>query len=243
MNDSGATVWGPEILTLRDKVCFLPDVAARLGSTVWGLAAYCGGKRGRPLSPEVDLDPPETVWTTNAEVRSLEVLGHEFYAHSLRTWCFGLALAQIDGAELDRELFYVAALLHDIGLRKPVADRCFTVAGAEAAESLAPADTPTQDVERVRSAILAHIDITTPADPLAHYLQAGSLLDVAGSRISEVDPRFLRQTCQQWIRVGFPGTCRSRWREECRRFPRGRAAYARCPGGLLLGTRLNALPS
>jgi hypothetical protein len=219
----------------------LPVAAARLGSTVWGLAAYCAGKRGRPLSPAVVVDPPVTAWTTSAEVRSLEVLGHEFYAHSLRTWAFGLALAHVDGAHLDRELFYVAALLHDVGLRKPIAGRCFTVAGAEAAGALAPAQTPTDRVEQVQSAILAHIDVRPPADPLPHYLQAGSLLDVAGARISEVDQTFLDEICIRWSRAGFPEECRCLWRRECRRFPRGRAAYARRPGCLLPATRLNAL--
>jgi hypothetical protein len=44
-------------------------------------------------------------------------------AHSYRTWMFGTALAR---EELDRELFYCAALVHDWGATKPVAGEDFT---------------------------------------------------------------------------------------------------------------------
>jgi hypothetical protein len=233
------TAWGPETLSVRDKVCFLPDVAARLGSTLLGLAAYRLGKRGPSLSP--NMDPPPTAWATTAESHSRDVLWPEFYDHSLRTWCFGLALAQADGVVLDKELFYVAAMLHDIGLRKPIADRCFTYAGAEAAESTAPPRTPRAGIEQVKTAILAHIDIRVPKNPLGHYLQAGSLLDLAGTRITAVDPRILSEACTKWSRANFSETCRSLWLQECRRFPHGRAAYARRPGCLLLATHLNPL--
>ena len=233
------TTWGPETLSLRDKVCFLPDVAARLGSTLLGLAAYGLGKRGS--SQSLNLVPPQKAWATTAESYSRDVLGPVFYDHSLRTWCFGLALAQADGVALDDELFYVAAMLHDIGLRKPIADRCFTYAGAEAAESTAPPRTPPAEIEQVKTAILAHIDIRAPKDPLGHYLQAGSLLDLAGTRITSVDPRILRDACCTWSRANFPEMCRSLWLQECQRFPHGRAAYARRPGCLLLATRLNPL--
>lgn len=183
---------------------------------------------------------PDVVARLISTARALAA--YQFYAHSVRTWRFGLALARIDDADVDEDLLYVAAMLHDVGLRAPVAGRCFTLAGAEAAKSLAPAQTPSEHVEQVQLAILAHIDIRRPADPLGRYLQAGSLLDVAGTRISEVDRDFLTEVCDRSSRAGFPEECRFLWRGECRRFPHGRAAYARRPGGLLLATRLNPLP-
>lgn len=232
-----------EVLNWQDRIELLPHVAARLGSTLWTVAAYRLGHRGPYLPGEVDCDPPTTTWAMRADTRARTTLGDEFYNHWLRAWCFGIALARADKAnDLDPKLLYVAAMLHDIGLQEPVADRCFTHAGALAAKQTAPADTPLEDVERVQSAIVAHADIRRPSEPLSRYLQEGSLLDVAGTRITKLDPGTLSQACLRWSRTGFPGSCRTLWREECRRFPQGRAAYARCPGGLLLGTRLNPLP-
>ncbi len=53
--------------------------------------------------------------------------------HSYRTWMFGLALAAVDRIELDRELFYCAALVHDYGIAEPTLGRDFTLGGAECA--------------------------------------------------------------------------------------------------------------
>ena len=60
--------------------------------------------------------------------------------HSYRTWMFGLALAALDRAEIDRELFYCAALLHDYGIAEPTPGRDFTLGGAD--RLLACADRP-----------------------------------------------------------------------------------------------------
>ena len=45
-----------------------------------------------------------------------------------RTWMYGLALAALDREELDRELFYCAALVHDFGISRRVEGRDFTLA-------------------------------------------------------------------------------------------------------------------
>ena len=233
--------FGSGTLSRRDKVSLLPHVALRLASTLTGVAAYRLGRRGSVLTPEPSLDPPQSAWAAEATSRGRAVLGDELYDHSLRTWSFGLALSRAEHVDLDPELFFVAAMLHDIGLRAPVAGRCFTYAGAQAAESTAPAHTPSDRVEQVMAAIIAHIEIREPVEPLGRYLQAGSLLDVAGGHIAEIDPTVLAEAGRHWSRNGFPDAFRSLWRQECRRFPRGRAAYARRPGGLLLGSHLNPL--
>jgi hypothetical protein len=41
-------------------------------------------------------------------------------AHGYRTWMIGDALARHDGVAIDRELFYVASLLHDSGMMRQV---------------------------------------------------------------------------------------------------------------------------
>src|SRR6516165_7469798 len=59
--------------------------------------------------------------------------------HSYRTWLYGVAVAALDRRELDRELFYCAALLHDYGIVPSVAGRDFTLGGADRALACAAA--------------------------------------------------------------------------------------------------------
>ncbi|TCC04327.1 HD domain-containing protein [Kribbella soli] len=227
-----------EVLSTKDRVRLLPTVMGRLASTTVELAAYRLGKRG--METAILPAPKPTPWTSSAADLGQDILSRGFLEHSVRTWRFGMALARADGADLDPELFYVAAMLHDIGLFRPLAGRCFTAAGVAAVRETAPTGTPVRRIEEVEAAIFEHLEIRRPQATLSCYLQAGSLLDVAGTRITALGPQFVRAACEH--RAGFPAACRDVWRAECRRFPKGRAAYARCPGGLLIGTRLNPLP-
>lgn len=227
-----------EVLGFTDKVRLLPVVVARLTCTVVELGVYSLGKRGPELSSVPVLRA--TVWTAAADEVANDALGKQFLAHSERVWLFGMALARVKRVTVDPELFYVAAMLHDVGLRKPLPDRCFTAAGVEAVRATAPRGTADDDIRQVERAIFEHVAIRRPKALLSRCLQAGSLLDVAGTGITKLGPEFTRDVCKH--RAGFPEECRTAWRAESQRFPDGRAAYARCPGGLLIGTRLNRLP-
>lgn len=227
-----------EVLSFSDKVCLLPVAVVRMACSVGELGAYWLGKRGPELLPAPV--PRATDWTRAADELAEDVLGEQFLAHSRRVWVFGMALAHLDRVALKPELFYVAAMLHDVGLREPLPDRCFTVAGADAARATAPEGTAAADIKQVERAIFEHVAIRKPKALLSRYLQAGSLLDVAGPGISKLGREFTREVCKN--RAGFPEECRTAWRAESRRFPDGRAAYARCPGGLLIATRFNPLP-
>ncbi|WP_329005303.1 HD domain-containing protein [Kribbella sp. NBC_00709] len=231
-----------EILSTKDKVRLLPTALGRLVTTTAELAAYRLGRRGSALPSQVVIKPPDAGWGAEAEMVARASLGRGFLEHSVRTWWFGMALASADRAQatVDPDLLFVAAMLHDIGLFRPLDGRCFTAAGVAAVRHTAPVGTASSAIAEVEAAIYEHIEIKKPTKPLSYYLQAGSLLDVAGTRITKVDPAIVEQVCKG--RTGFPSVCRSAWRAECRRFPGGRAAYARCPGGLLMGTRLNPLP-
>jgi hypothetical protein len=116
--------------------------------------------------------------------------------HSERTWRFGLALAHRDAVTLDSEPFYLAAMAHDLGLAERILrpagaepfTACFTIAGARAAIDVARRTGLASANLRsgvVADAIVNHI---TPGldlevdDPLAVYLQRGSLLDLTGQR-------------------------------------------------------------
>jgi hypothetical protein len=107
-------------------------------------------------------------------------------AHSYRAWAYGRALACLDGAGLDDRLFYLACLLHDYGLEHPQAGEDFTLRSAERAlRCIRELDRPEQDERVVADAITLHVTpgLRPEGDAIAgYYIQAGSLLDLAGSR-------------------------------------------------------------
>jgi hypothetical protein len=87
--------------------------------------------RRNPRAGEVDVAsfmPPDSRLAREAEA-ACEEQPPSIAAHSYRTWMYGLALAAVDRIELDRELFYCAALVHDYGIAPPVAGRDFTCSG------------------------------------------------------------------------------------------------------------------
>ena len=126
-------------LTSADRVRFLAPI---LRTTV----QYTAGRLRMALGllpPRVgtlDLDRlvlPDSKLADDALRECRETLTPSMQNHSLRTFVFGLALANLDGVRLDVEHLYVASLLHDIALETPTPGRCFAVVGAERALAIA----------------------------------------------------------------------------------------------------------
>ncbi len=84
------------------------------------------------------FEPPDSRLAREAEAACAEQ-PKAIAGHSYRTWMYGLALAALDGAALDRELFYCAALVHDFGISPSVPGRDFTLGGADRALASAAA--------------------------------------------------------------------------------------------------------
>jgi hypothetical protein len=104
--------------------------------------------------------------------------------HSVRSFCWGVAIAGAEGWSFDRRILWTAALLHDRGLTRIRRDRdCFEVAGgAFARRFLERAGLPAADAERVDRAIVLHMQ---PRVTLAHgvesvLLDRATAIDVRG---------------------------------------------------------------
>lgn len=198
------------------------------------------------------LVPPETDWVLAAREVAERKLTCHWFLHSERTWQFATALAARDHQraaangkptpEVDPELLYVAALLHDTGLLSDDRKRCFAVVGATNALSTArKVGADRASAKLVAQAICSHISVN-PGNQLGEYVQAGSLLDLIGSRAWHLGPALVKKVCDEWPRAGFPAELRTRWARESSLFPHGRAAFARWPGGLSLATYVAPLP-
>ena len=111
-------------------------------------------------------------------------------AHSIRSYCWGVAIAAGEGWSFDRRLLWVSSLLHDLGLaRLPRNTMCFEVEGAEIARRLLERlGLPPADADRAAIAIILHMRAgVTLADGVeAVLLDRATGVDVRGDGIEAV---------------------------------------------------------
>src|ERR1700691_4623365 len=167
----------------------------------------------------VDLNTfevPDSLFAREAEQACAE-LPEALVGHSYRTWLFGRALAAVDRRELDLELFYCGALLHDHGIAQPTAERDFTLGGGDPALVCATG---------------AGVD-----GALGCYLQWGAMVDGAGLRIWDVAPANVSEVLRRHPRVDFKRQLVAMMRAEAAAVPWGRfGLLMRC--GLPLAVRM-----
>ncbi|MGI9602209.1 MAG: HD domain-containing protein [Acidimicrobiales bacterium] len=206
-----------------------------LGSIVWGQGLAIVGRvrlaTGR-VPESIDgqdqlLQPPDSALAREAEEACAEQR-QEVIGHSYRTWIYGRALALVDGVELDDELFYVGALLHDAGLGPSVPGEDFTLrSGQAAAECLRHHNYKPGDVDLVRDAISAHItpgaELATDG-PLGFYIQAGAVLDLGGLRAWDLPRALLDEAQREHSRSGVTPVIVELIGAEAEAVPEGRFA-------------------
>jgi hypothetical protein len=246
---------GVEVIGWREFAGLLDDSLMKQVGYASGLVGYgvrCLLRRTDGGAASVLPVPPPTDWARVARKVACETMDAHWVAHSERTWLFATALASRDMQravakgkpfeKVDAEQLHVASLLHDTGLLVADRTKCFAVTGAANAWSTAEeAGVDDASVKVVAEAISSHISIK-PGNQLGRYVQAGSLLDGIGDRVWHLDRAMMEKVCEKWPRTGFPAELRRRWTQECSLFPNGRAAFARCPGGITLATYLAPLP-
>jgi hypothetical protein len=154
---------------------------------------------------------------------------------------FGRALAAVDGNQVDDELFYSGALLHDYGIVAPTADRDFTLGSIERMFSCAnAAGLDDERAELLADGICVH---TTPGvrvdtdGTIGCYLQWGAMVDGAGLRIWDIAPRNVEEVLRRYPRGDFKQELVGMMRAEAAAVPRGRfGLLIRC--GLPLAVRM-----
>ena len=218
-------------LTAAEKRAMVPAVVAAQMRNVAGrlaMAAHVNHGRRRALDLE-RLTPPTTTLTRVAEAHAEARLGPVILNHSRRTYAFAAALGTVDQVEVDHELLYTAALLHDVALPNgagPGID--FTVASAAMARQIADdVGLPSTAAETVASAITLHYspDVSLADGPVAYLLSAGAALDVIGLRAWDLPPSAVAAIVDHHPRGGMKREFGRVFREEAARVPRGRALY------------------
>jgi hypothetical protein len=196
---------------------------------------------GRHLSlPAARLTPPDSVLTRAAEEAARRVLPAPLLNHSYRTYAFGRALGEVEGTEVDTELLFAGALLHDTGLVNPVGHADFTLASSRLAREVAEqVGLPTAATDTLLTAITMHYTpgVTAEAGPVAYLLSAGAAVDVVGLRSWQLPTATIAEAVHAHPRSGFKGVFTEAFRQEAARVPQGRAQLLLRYGALAAAIR------
>ncbi|TDP43145.1 HD domain-containing protein [Nocardia ignorata] len=189
------------------------------------------GRRGTGRVEDVRL--PDTRLAREAELHAREELSDALLAHSFRTYFFGRALADLDGAEYDDEIAYVSCLLHDIALEKPTPGRCFAVVGGESAVGLARRHGASAErAAIIGAAIAAHLTPGVAADlgDPGGFVSAGASVDVLGDRLADLDPRWVGELLARHPRHQLKKHLAAVFAAEAAAVPEGRVAWLTSTG-------------
>ena len=127
--------------------------------------------------------------------------------HLHRTWWFSEFIGKRRGLKYDRELLYLASIMHDLGLTEEFsADQRFEVDGADAASRfLIEHGYPEEKAEIVWDAIALHSSagIADRKQPEVALLHFGAHVDVFGLRLDEITPALVDETLALYPRIGM----------------------------------------
>lgn len=143
--------------------------------------------------------------------------------HCFRSYAWGALLALVDDVRFDAELFYVASLLHDLGLTERYdTGRCFESDSAEAARDLLTS--MGWDEGRTRTAadaIYLHMhDLPENPTSEALLLTLGTSADVSGSRALDIPSAQRDVVLQLFPRLGFKAHFTELFEDQAARKPR-----------------------
>ena len=151
---------------------------------------------------------PDSELTKKATQLVAEVSPKVLYHHCVRTYLFGELLGKRDGLKYDRELLYLSAVMHDLGLteRFDSGEQRFEVDGADAAQAFVlEHGLSAEKAEIVWDAIALHtsIGIASRKQPEIALVHLGAGADVFGMRLEEIDPETIERVIDAYPRLGW----------------------------------------
>jgi hypothetical protein len=150
---------------------------------------------------------PDTAMVRDAMDLSRSLLEPFLFNHVMRSWLFGIVLAESVAIAPDDELLAVAAILHDLGLTdRYAAENRFEVDGANAARTfLSDRGISTRQIQLVWDAIALH---TTPTlalhkEPEVVMTHSGIAVDVLGAGLDRIPKGKQRAILSEFPRLAF----------------------------------------
>lgn len=177
-----------------------------------------------------DLTPPNTSLTRDATQLWHDTAPAWLTGHGHRTWYYAAALDQMWGAAADRELLYVACLLHDLGLTSRYAPNdthpCFAVSGAHGARPVVAAHRNEHDADTVFEAIAMHLNLRIDHDgPVQRLVPAGTLVDVTGLRLQHIPAGLTAAINHHFPRASFGTQLADTFGDVADRYPSTRCGW------------------
>lgn len=163
--------------------------------------------------------------------------------HCLRSYLWGVALADVESLAYDAELLFVSAALHDLGLvADPDSDAPFEeVSGAAAHAFARDHGWPMPRAASAESAIVLHVapEVTLDDGVEAYLLWHATSVDVAGRRLDELPAAVVRHVVSAYPWLDFTHHFGGLFAHQARHQPASRAGHL-VDAGLL--QRLAACP-
>jgi hypothetical protein len=223
------------------------EIDGRHGFLVRRLATVAspGARLGSGTDVRVaELRPPDTLATRAAR----EVVAHysssALVNHCERAYLWSAALGELTGAVYDRELLYVASMLHDLGLmpafdnyRAPFEDAGGDVGWVFAAGTGWPPERRT----RVKDIIIRHMwrEVDPSLDIEGHLLCEGTGLDISGRNANTWPAALRAEVVERFPRLDLVAQFLGAFHDQAERKP-GCAAAAAIAAGL--AERITANP-
>lgn len=149
---------------------------------------------------------PDSRLAKQATQLVFEISPEFLYNHCMRTYAFGDALGRKYGLKYDQELFYLGAVLHDVGLTEHVCRKhSFEHEGADHAEKFLSSHGISQDkIDIVREAIILHTsEIAAEKQPEIALVHFGAGMDILGLRAEDISEEIVRSVLESYPRLGF----------------------------------------
>jgi len=215
-------------LTVAERRALLRPLARTHAQNAVGrLRLAVGLYPGRKASlPSRILASPSSVLTRAAEECAQRVLTTPLLNHSYRTYVFSRALGELENTDVDTELLFASALLHDTGLVNPTGTADFTLTSAGMARQVAEqVGLSPEATDTLLTAITMHYTpgVTADVGPVAYLLAAGAAVDVVGLRSWELPRTTIAEVVRAHPRAGFKPVFTEAFRQEAARVPEGRA--------------------
>jgi hypothetical protein len=161
-----------------------------------------------PIPREVaGVELPDSKLARDATDYVRELSAPIVFNHVLRTYVFGTLLGRAMNLKFDGELFYLGAVLHDLGqTERFMGKQRFEVDGADAAaEFLQDKGVPKESIEVVWDAIALHTSggIVERKRPEIALVSAGAGADVCGFGIDQLPRDAVAQVIAVFPRPGF----------------------------------------
>jgi len=153
-----------------------------------------------------DFRAPDTLAARGALELARQYQSPAITAHALRSWLWAEAFARIDGlGQVDHELLYVAAVLHDIGTVTAFDNHTISYehAGGHVGVALtAGAGWPVERRDRVLEVIVRHNwpRVDPAMDAEGYLLEVATGLDISGARPEALPEAFRREVLSVYPR-------------------------------------------